>query len=132
MKKSITYAMNQEQAMIKDVFQSLSKCNQISSLPQDDSHATYFSKKDIDYSNTNIDFSKTSYQILQKCLAYYFPSRKLFPRLTIDNHLYEVREIPQIGQRNVGIKQGTVVKKNPLIVASFDRFVIFNSLIEVE
>ncbi|XYD07832.1 formyltransferase family protein [Methylobacterium sp. NMS12] len=91
---------------------------------QDDAAATYFSKADIDYARTEIDFRRTAAQIDRHVRAYLFPPN-LYARITVGNRRLRVLQPPEFGARCTDRKPGLVVRNDPLTVTSRDRILIF-------
>ncbi len=97
----------------------------LQAVPQNDSGATYFAKKTVDYQNPVINFHQSSQQILNFCRAFYFPSRNLFPKIQIKEEAFTVKSMPILALRD-STQAGTIISRNPLKVATKDCALIFD------
>ncbi len=73
------------------IFQKLKSGESLLSMAfnQDHKYASYFSKDEFDYTKTEINFNKSSYQIINQLRCFTFPPI-LFPKYTYKNRCYKI------------------------------------------
>lgn len=109
----------------KRIMQCLGEGESLTTIcqPQDDAHATYYSRKEFDYRDNVIPALKTATQIMQFIRAHTFPPCNM-PRLHIGDDIYQVISARVTEERCTHIKAGTVQleKSGHARLATLDRW----------
>lgn len=95
--------------------------------PQSDAAATYFSRGDTDYAQRLLCFERSAAQVERRARAFHFPPT-LHPQVSALGQIFTVRSPPRIGERCLGHRPGEVGTREPLTIASRDRWLIFDDV----